>query len=125
MKREEVIQYCLELPNTYEDYPFPEDPVSCAMKHKENDKWFALVMNVNGEWYVNVKTDPEYSEILRNTYSYIIPAYHMNKEHWNTIKIDGNVDIELVKELLIQSYELTKKKSKKRLDLKLTPSDKI
>ena len=49
-----------------------------------------------------------YSDILRNTYNYIIPAYHMNKEHWNTIIIDKNVDETLVKELIDQSYELTR-----------------
>ena len=63
---------------------------------------------VNNKLYLNVKTDPNYSDILRNTYDYIIPAYHMNKEHWNTIIVDGNVDKTLVKELIEQSYQLTK-----------------
>ena len=109
MNKKDIIKYCLELPDTYEDYPFPEDNVSVTMKHKKNNKWFALIMNVKGNLYLNVKTDPEYSDILRNAYSYIIPAYHMNKEHWNTIIIDENVDEDLVKELLEQSYDLTKK----------------
>ena len=63
---------------------------------------------VNNKLYLNVKTDPNYSDILRNTYAYIIPAYHMNKEHWNTIIIDEKVDKTLVKELIEQSYQLTK-----------------
>ena len=109
MKREEIIKYCLELPNTYEDCPFPNDTFSVTMKHLSNNKWFALIMKVHGKLYLNVKTDPEYSELLRNNYDYIIPAYHMNKEHWNTIIIDEKVDGELVKELIEQSYELTKK----------------
>ena len=54
------------------------------------------------------KVDPNYSDILRNTYDYIIPAYHMNKEHWNTIIVDEKVDNNLVKELIEQSYQLTK-----------------
>ena len=58
--------------------------------------------------FSNVKTDPNYSDILRNTYDYVIPAYHMNKEHWNTIIIDKKVDEDLVKELIEQSYQLTK-----------------
>ena len=66
-------------------------------------------MNVNDKLYLNVKTKPEYSELLRNTYEYIIPAYHMNKEHWNTIIVDEKVDSDIVKELIVQSYELTKK----------------
>lgn len=63
---------------------------------------------VNNKLYLNVKTDPNYSDILRNTYDYIIPAYHMNKEHWNTIIVDEKVDNNLVKELIEQSYQLTK-----------------
>ena len=113
MTREEIIKYCLELPNTYEDYPFPDDNISVTIKHCNTNKWFALLMNVKGKLYLNIKTDPNYSDILRNTYNYIIPAYHMNKEHWNTIIADENVDKGLVKELIQQSYELTRKKIKK------------
>ena len=109
MNRNEVIKYCLELPNTFEDYPFPDDNISVTMKHRENKKWFALIMKVKGEEYLNIKTNPEYSELLRKTYDYIIPAYHMNKEHWNTIILSDKCDKKLVEELLEQSYELTKK----------------
>ena len=55
MNRNEIIKYCLKLPNTYEDYPFPDDNVSVTMKHKNNNKWFALLMNVKGEEYLNIK----------------------------------------------------------------------
>ena len=92
MDKEEIIKYCLTLENTYKDCPFSDDFESVTMKHCKNKKWFALLMNVNNKLYLNVKTDPNYSDILRNTYDYIIPAYHMNKEHWNTIIIDEKVD---------------------------------
>lgn len=104
-----MIKYCLELLDTYEDYPFPRDKESVTIKHKNNNKWFALIMNVKGKEYLNLKTNPEYSEILRKAYDYIIPAYHMNKEHWNTIILSEGCDKELVQELLEQSYNLTKK----------------
>ena len=100
--------YNQKLENTYKDCPFQDDFESVTMKHCKNKKWFALLMNVNNKLYLNVKTDPNYSDILRNTYDYIIPAYHMNKEHWNTIIIDEKVDKTLVKELIEQSYQLTK-----------------
>ena len=111
MTRKEVIEFCLSLENTFEDYPFSDEEIpSAVLKHKENNKWFAIIMNVKNEEYLNVKTNPDYSDLLRNSYNYIIPAYHMNKEHWNTIIINNkNVDKKLVKELLKQSYELTKK----------------
>ena len=108
MNKEEIIKYCLSLEDTYKDCPFTDDFESVTMKHKKNKKWFALIMNVHNKLYLNVKTDPDYSDILRSSYGYIIPAYHMNKEHWNTIIIDKNVDETLVKELIEQSYELTK-----------------
>ena len=90
MKKEEIIKYCLQLSETYEDYPFPNDEFSVTIKHISNKKWFALIMNVKDK--------------------YIIPAYHMNKEHWNTIIISEEVDESIVKELIQESYELTKKK---------------
>lgn len=115
MNRKDVLEYCLELPNTYEDYPFEDDLESVTLKHSESNKWFALIMNVNGEIYLNIKTDPNYSDILRNTYNYIIPAYHMNKEHWNTVIISRECDENLVKELINQSYDLTKNKKRKNI----------
>jgi len=64
-------------------------------------------MEVHGKWYLNVKTDPLESEMLRKAYSYIIPAYHMNKEHWNTIILGDDIDEKIVCELVQESYELT------------------
>ena len=66
-------------------------------------------MNVRGKKYLNIKTDPENSELLRNTYEYIVPGYHMNKQHWNTVILSEKCDKELVEELIEQSYDLTKK----------------
>lgn len=109
MNKKDIIKFCLSLSNTFEDYPFPNDNISVVMKHIGNKKWFALVMEVKEKLYVNVKTEPNYSDILRNAYDYIIPAYHMNKEHWNTIIVDEKTDELVIKELLVQSYELTKK----------------
>ena len=111
MNKKEIIQFCLSLPNTFEDRPFQDDYETLVMKHLDNKKWYALFMKVNGELYLNVKTDPDYSELLRNSYQYIIPAYHMNKQHWNTIIISDEIDISLVEELIEQSYELTRKGS--------------
>ena len=110
MNKEEIINYCLSLENTYKDTPFPDDFETTVMKYKENKKWFALIMNVNNQLYLNIKTDPEYSELLRKSYKYIIPAYHMNKEHWNTIIVDECNDFDLLKELVKESYALIKGK---------------
>lgn len=109
MNKEDIIKYCLEFEQVYKDMPFEGDEETVVMKHIKNNKWYVIMMNVNGKLYVNVKTNPEYSELLRKTYSYIIPAYHMNKQHWNTIIVDDCDDFGLLKELIEESFEVTKK----------------
>ncbi len=70
MNREGVINYCLKLEDTYEDYQFQDDMESVTLKHKTNKKWFSLIINVKGKVYLNVKIDPNYSELLRSSYGY-------------------------------------------------------
>ena len=115
MDKEEIIKYCLTLENTYKDCPFSDDFESVTMKHCKNKKWFALLMNVNNKLYLNVKTDPNYSDILRNTYDYIIPAYHMNKEHWNTIILDGSIPENEIQRMISESYDLITDSPTKRI----------
>lgn len=109
IKREEIFDYVKENYNVEPEYLWEETPDAAILRHTNNRKWFALIMHVKNEEYLNVKTQPNYSELLRNSYDYIIPAYHMNKEHWNTIIISKEVDKTLLFELIDQSYELTKK----------------
>lgn len=109
IKREEIFKYIKEKYDVSPEYPWEETPDVAIFRHYNNRKWFALIMNVKGEEFLNVKTQPNYSDLLRNSYDYIIPAYHMNKEHWNTIIISKEVKQDLVYELINQSYELTKK----------------
>lgn len=109
LKREEIFKYIKEKYDIKPEYPWADTPDYAILRHDNNKKWFALIMNVKGEEYLNIKTEPEYSELLRKTYNYIIPAYHMNKEHWNTIIISKNVNQKLIYELIEQSYELTRK----------------
>ncbi|MBR3254958.1 MAG: MmcQ/YjbR family DNA-binding protein [Clostridia bacterium] len=114
MKREEIFKYIEENYGIKPEYPWDDLEDAAVFRHKTNRKWFALVMNVKGEEYLNVKTDPNYSDLLRNTYDYIIPAYHMNKELWNTIIFSRNVEKQLVYELIDQSYEITQTKRKNK-----------
>lgn len=109
MEREQIFKYIKENYNVNPEYLWENTPDAAIFRHSSNRKWFSLIMHVKDEEYLNVKTEPDYSDLLRNTYDYIIPAYHMNKEHWNTIIISKNVNHSLLYELLDQSYELTKK----------------
>ena len=109
MKREEIFKYIKENYNVEPEYLWDDTPDTAVFRHLNNKKWFGIIMSVKNEIFFNVKTEPNYSDLLRNTYDYIIPAYHMNKEHWNTIILNKSPDKRLVYELIDQSYELTKK----------------
>ncbi len=108
-ERQEVIDFCLTLPDTYEDYPF-DDPNWTVMRHRGNRKMFAAICHRLGNIWVNVKCDPTLSPMWRSTYAAVVPAYHMNKYYWNSIILDGTIPVEDIRAMLADSYELTKPK---------------
>lgn len=108
-KRKEVIDYCLTYKNVHEDYPF-HDPNWCVIRHKDNKKVFAWIFDKDGHVWVNVKADPEWRDFWRQAYASVLPAYHLNKEHWNSIILDGTVPEKDIKRMIGESYELTKKR---------------
>ena len=114
MNRSELINFCLTYPDAIEDYPF-EDKNSTIMRHIGNHKWFALIIDLNQKLCVNLKCDPFQADFLRRTYKDVIPAWHMNKTHWNTVVVNGDVPKQELFEMIRLSYELTRPsiKSKK------------
>ncbi len=101
MEINKLINLCKELQGTWEDRPFgPDNSVM-----KVGDKMFAIISEDKG-LRINLKCDPDFALVLREQYSYIIPGYHMNKRHWNTVVINDDVDIELLKNLVKDSYSL-------------------
>lgn len=88
--RQEAIQYCHSFQDVYEDYPFHDDNW-CVMRHKENKKTFALIYDKDGYVWINVKCNPEWREFWKNAFESVVPAYHMNKTHWNSIILDASV----------------------------------
>ena len=105
-KRKEVISYCLTYKNVYEDYPF-HDPNWCVIRHKDTRKVFAWIFEREGHIWINVKSSPEWAEVWRQTYSSVLPAYHLNKKHWNSIILDGTVPDEEICRMIGESYDLT------------------
>lgn len=102
--------YCLNKANVTEEFPFDEN----TLVFKVGGKMFALANVVLFE-SINVKCDPEKAILLREQYPCVIPGYHMNKRHWNTILIDHSVPDQLICEWIDDSYHLVAKKlSKKR-----------
>ncbi|MCL2199364.1 MAG: MmcQ/YjbR family DNA-binding protein [Defluviitaleaceae bacterium] len=108
MTKQEIIDFCLTFAGAYEDYPF--DPTSTVMRHSGNKKMFALVDHLWGELQVTVKCDPMQAEILRGAFEGVIPGYHFNKKHWNTVYVEKDVPPDEVWEMIRHSYELIRPK---------------
>lgn len=111
MSMNEIIKHCLSYPDSFEDHPFGEGWT--AIRHRENKKIFALIFNLNGHLCVNLKCDPDYAGTLRNTFADVQPGYHMNKDHWNTVILDGDLPKAEIYDMVKHSFEITKPKSKK------------
>lgn len=111
--RKEAIDFCLSLEDTYEDYPF-HDFNWTVMRHVSNKKMFAAIFGHKDQIWINVKCDPAVAYLQRNTYESVVPAYHMNKYHWNSIILDGTVPADEIKNMIKDSYYLTKPKRKYR-----------
>lgn len=90
-------------PETTEGFPFGEDTIV----FKVNGKMFALA-NLEGETRLNLKCDPERALAYREAFESVIPGYHMNKKHWNTIIMDRSIPNNLIKELIDHSYYLVR-----------------
>ena len=110
MNIEDFREYCLLKNDVTECFPF--DNVTLVFKVK--GKMFALTSTDNEEFSINLKCDPEIAIDLREHYPCVLPGYHMDKKHWNTVFVDGTVDDKLLKEWIDNSYELVLKKTKKK-----------
>ena len=103
--REQVLTYGFSLPNTYQDAPF-HDLNWQLVRIRKNKKAFLWTYERDGEMCINVKVDPEWRDFWRSTYESVIPGYHQNKEHWNTVILDGTVPDEDVRRMIAESYDL-------------------
>jgi len=113
MTRQELIDFCLTFPFAYEDYPFDDiaEPGKwTVMRHRANKKTFALLYERNGRLCINLKYDPLEADFLRQAYEDVTPGYHMNKSHWNTIFMGGDVPEDALKRMIERSYDLIKPK---------------
>ena len=98
---EEFRDYCLLKPGVTEEMPFGED----TLVFKVGGKIFALT-NINTFSSINLKCDPERALELRDQHPFVLPGYHMNKKHWNTVVLDGAISSKLLTELIDHSYAL-------------------
>lgn len=102
MNIEELREYCLSLRAATEHFPF--DEVTLVFKVK--DKMFALIPLDNPQTQIALKCDPERAIELREQYTAIVPAWHFNKKHWNTVFVSSEISTDFLKELIQHSYNL-------------------
>jgi predicted DNA-binding protein (MmcQ/YjbR family) len=102
MDHKTVENYVLSMPNAKLEYPFGED----VAVYKVGDKMFALISEGKDPVRLSLKCDPGLSKVLRDKYVEVMPGYHLNKKHWNTLVLAGELDWENVQELIRHSYDL-------------------
>lgn len=105
MDHKTVEDYILSMPNSKLEYPFGED----VAVYKVNDKMFALISEGKFPVRLSLKCDPELSKLLRDKYDEVMPGYHLNKKHWNTLVLAGQLEWEEVQGLIQHSYQLVAK----------------
>lgn len=109
MNIEEIRVFCLSRKQVTEGFPFGDD----TLVFKVKGKMFVL-MNLEGELRMNLKCDPEEAIRLREKYDAVIPGYHMNKKLWNTVIVDSNINNQLLKKWIDDSYKLVVAKLPKK-----------
>ncbi|MCG8474497.1 MAG: MmcQ/YjbR family DNA-binding protein [Cytophagales bacterium] len=119
MDAESFREYCLSLPEAAEDFPFDET----TLVFKVRSKLFCLI-DIESFEFTNLKCDPEKAIELREQYAGVSPGWHMNKKHWNSVKLDGSVSDALLKEWIRDSYNLVvkslPKKAREELNSKIS-----
>lgn len=118
MEVSSYIEYCLSLPYTEESFPFNETTIV----FKIGNKIFSLA-NIESFESFNVKCDPEMAIDLRARYAEVRPGFHMNKRHWNTVEVNGHIADSLLKEWILNSYNLVKSSLSKKVLAELEASN--
>lgn len=90
------------MPNARLDYPFGKE----AAVYKVGDKMFALIAEGSDPVRISLKCDPQLAVVLREKYESVMPGYHLNKKHWNTIILSGQLPWEEIQGLILLSYNL-------------------
>ena len=113
MNHKEVEEFLLSMPNAWLDYPFGKEVAVYKVGHKEtgDGKMFALVAEGSEPVRISLKCDPQLAKLLREKYETVMEGYHLNKKHWNTILLTGQLPWEDVQGLIRLSYNLVTKPS--------------
>ena len=102
MDHKTVEEYILSMPNARLDYPFGKE----VAVYKIGDKMFALIQEGSDPVRVSLKCDPVLAEVLRQKFETVMPGYHLNKKHWNTVVLTGQLPWEDIQGFIRHSYNL-------------------
>ena len=112
--REEALQYGLSFPDTYQEAPF-HDANWQLVRFKGNKKAFLWTYEKDGYVNLNLKAEPMRAMFWRKIYPSVQPGYHQNKEHWNTVILDGSIPDDVIKRMIAESYDLVTDSPTKRI----------
>lgn len=112
--KNELIDYALTLSGAAADSPFENDSETVVLRHSDSGKWFGIIMLLDGKHIVNLKCEPMNADFLRSVYKGVIPAYHMNKTHWNSVVLDSDVPDDEIKRMTDDSFFLTNKQPRRK-----------
>ncbi len=112
--REEALSYGLSFPDTYQDAPFHDENWQ-LVRYKGNKKAFLWTYEREGFINLNVKVEPDKAFFWRDIYESVMPGYHQNKEHWNTIILDGSIPDKDIECMIAESYDLISDNPTKRI----------
>ena len=106
MDHKTVEEYIFSMPNSWLDYPFGEGVAVYKVGSKDDGKMFALISEGKTPVRLSLKCDPQLSKVLRERYEEVQPGYHLNKKHWNTLVLSGQLEWNEVQDLIRHSYQL-------------------
>jgi predicted DNA-binding protein (MmcQ/YjbR family) len=112
---DDLRDHCLAYPGTVEEFPFRPD----LSVFKVAGKVFALAPLKDHPLRISLKCEPALAEQLRATYDAVIPGYHLNKRHWNTVEVDGSIPDQVVLDMIEDSYDLVMDGLPKKVQAKL------
>ena len=97
----ELREYCLSLPQVTEDMPFDDE----TLVFKVGGRMFCFA-SLTGDLKMNLKCDPDEAIEIRETFPAVTPGFHMNKNHWNTVSVDGSISDSMLQVWILRSYKL-------------------
>ena len=112
--REEALQYGLSFAETYLEAPFHDNNWQ-LVRVRGSKKAFLWVYEKDGLIRMNVKVSPESRDLFRSAYPSVLPGWHQNKEHWNTVILDGTIPENVLRDMIAESYELITDSPAKRI----------